>query len=93
MKKIIKLINKGFDKIYVVNVSEGIFYKAFLFTERGVIKLDTCSQSVITKDRARRIIKHNKMVEINIEALIKNWKKYGLWESRVIEKTIVEGKL
>ena len=56
MKKIIKLINKGFDKIYVVNVSEGIFYKAFLFTERGVIKLDTCSQSVITKDRARRII-------------------------------------
>ena len=57
------------------------WYKVFFFTRHGVLKLDTGSETLDTKENARAIIRSQKLRPVSLEGLVKNWLRYGIWKS------------
>lgn len=92
-EKIFDLILNHPEKTEVYAVTGfKLYYKAYLITPKGTLKLDTSDSQWVLTRHARKLIEQNKLTKISLIELITNYEQNDLFEKRIYEKRLIEWK-
>ena len=74
-------------EVYAMTSLTGFWYKVFLFTPEGVLRLDTVSERLVTVSWARAVIQGSQhkpypLRQTRLETVLHNWQRYGAWDTR-----------
>jgi hypothetical protein len=72
---------------YAMTSLPGFWYKVYVFTPDGVLRLNTVSERLVTARWAWAAIQgsqRNKhpLHQTTLEAVLRNWHRHGVWDSR-----------
>lgn len=75
----------------VAQIEHGLWYKAFIFYDNQVVRLDTSSIGLETTQRVYGLKKSESLAETNLFALLNNYLSHEdiLWDDRIVEKVLL----
>jgi hypothetical protein len=62
-------------------IKYGFWYKVYIFTPHGVLKVDTGSERLEAKAFAKRVIQVRDLRPVPLSAVLNNWEMGGFWPS------------
>jgi hypothetical protein len=81
------ILSKDLVDAYAMTSLSGFWYKVFVFTPEGVLRLNTASEHLVTVRWARAVIqgsqhKQYPLRQTTLETVLHNWQHYGVWSTR-----------